>query len=129
MVQTPKLIIIADGKHQISVSFTHGETIRFGNLEIIADHFGTLSLFNEGNVSGTVFVEMAHRRSLSLHTILEDSADDGDTTSSGGRSSVFPISRGCNVVTTSIPIITTPPSESTPTPLAIVTVPLQTIMQ
>jgi hypothetical protein len=47
------------------------------------------------------------------------------TTSSGGRSSVFPISRKCNVVTPSAPIMTTTPPEGTPMPLTIATVPLR----
>jgi hypothetical protein len=109
MVQSPKLVI-ADGKHQTSGGFTLGETIRFGSLAFITDCFGNFGLSNEGNVIGIVLVGMAHNRSLSLHTILEESVDEGDTTSSEGGSSGFPISRGCNMVTPIVPITTTPMS-------------------
>jgi hypothetical protein len=103
MVHSPKLTIIADGKHQIGGSFTLGEIVCFRSLEIIADCFGSLSLSNEENASGAVLMRMTHSRSLSPHTILEDSVDEGDIASSGGRSSGFPISQECNVVTPSAP--------------------------
>jgi hypothetical protein len=74
----------------------------------------------------TRIVGMAHNGSSSLHIILEDSTDEGNTTSSGGRTSGFPISRECNVVTLTVPITTTPPSEGAPTLLAIAAIPLQT---
>jgi hypothetical protein len=70
MVQSPKLVIITNGKHQTGVSFTISETIRFRSLEFITDHFGRLSLSAEGNDSVIVFVGMTHSGSLSLHTIL-----------------------------------------------------------
>jgi hypothetical protein len=127
MVHLPKLTITTDGKHQTDINFTLGETICFRSLEFTADRFGSLSLSNEENVSGAVFMGMTHNGSPSLHTILEKSADEGDTTSSKGRSSDFPISQECNMMTPFIPITTTPPSEGTPTPLAIATVPLQTV--
>jgi hypothetical protein len=77
-----------------------------------------------GNDSGVVFVGMAHSGSPSLHTILEESTDNGDTASSRGGSFGLPISRGCNVVTLTVPIVTTPPLEDTPVPLTILSVPL-----
>jgi hypothetical protein len=126
MVHSPKLDVINNDKHLIGISFTNGETIRFGSLDFIVNHFSCLSLFDEGNVSGTVFVRIAHSGSPSLHTILEDSIDEGDTTSSGGGSSCFPISRECNMVTLAVLITTTPSSEGTLMPLAIATVPLRT---
>jgi hypothetical protein len=116
MVHSPKLTIIADSKHQTGSSFTLGKTARFGSM----------SLFDEGNVSVAVFVGMAHNGSLSLHTIVEDSTDEGDRASSRGRCSAFPISQECNMVTPSVPITTTPLSEGTPMPLAIAIAPLWT---
>jgi hypothetical protein len=71
---------------------------------------------------------MVHYGSPSLHAILEESVDEGDTTSSGGGSSGFPISRGCNMVTPTVSIITTPPSEGIPVHLTIPTVPLWIIV-
>jgi hypothetical protein len=69
---------------------------------------------------------MVHSVSPSLHTIFEESADEGDTTSRGGGSSDFPISQGCNMVTSTVPITTTPQPEGTSVPLTILMVPLQT---
>jgi hypothetical protein len=126
MVHSSKVTIIADSKHQTGISFTLGETVRFDSLEFITDRFGRLSLSDKGNVLGPVFVGMAHSGSPSLHTILKDSVDKGDTPSSGGRSFDFPISRECNVVAPSIPIKTAPRTKGTSTHLTIATVPLWT---
>jgi hypothetical protein len=76
MVQSSTLVITADGKHLTCGGFTLGEIIRFGSLEFIADNFRSLSLSPKGNDSGADFRGMAHGGSLSLHTILEDSADE-----------------------------------------------------
>jgi hypothetical protein len=78
MVHSPKHTVIADSQHQTSIGFTHGETIHFGNVEFITDHFGSLILSDKGNDLGAVFVGMAHSGSPSLRTILEDSAGKGD---------------------------------------------------
>jgi hypothetical protein len=124
MVHSSTLPVITDNKHQTCGGFTLGETIHFWNLEFITDRFGSLSLSSEGNDTGVVFMGMVHTRSSPLHTILKESTDEDDTTSSGGGSSSFPISRGCNMVTPTVPIRTTPPSEGTLVPLTILTVPL-----
>jgi hypothetical protein len=62
---------------------------------------------------------MAHNGSPSLHTILEDSSDEGDMASGRGGGSCSFSPRGCNVVTPTIPIATTPSPEDTPTLLTI----------
>jgi hypothetical protein len=121
MVHSPKPTIIADGNHQTGARFASGGTIRLGSLEFIVDCFANLSLYPEGNDSGAFFVELVHNGSLSLHTILKESINEGGTTSSGGGSSGFPISQGCNVMTT-------PPLEGTLAPLTIPTVPLRTVV-
>jgi hypothetical protein len=128
MVHTSTLVVTADGKHRTSGGFILGETIRFGSMEFITERFGSLSLSDEWNDSGTVFVGMAHSGSPLMHTILEDSADEGDTSSNGGGSSGFPISQGCNMLTLTVPITTTSPLEGTLMPLTILTVPLRAII-
>jgi hypothetical protein len=91
MVHLTKLTIVVDGELQTGGGFTHGKTICFGSLELITNRFNSLSLSTKGNDSGAIFVGMAQSGSPSLHAILEDSVDEGDTTSSGGRSSSLPV--------------------------------------
>jgi hypothetical protein len=124
MVHSPKPTVVANRNNQADIRFVLGETIYFGSLEFIADHFGNLSLSPEGNDFGAVFLGMVHNGLPPLHIILEESTDEGDTASVGGGRSDFPISRGCNVVTPTVPIITTPQPEGTPAPLTIPMVPL-----
>jgi hypothetical protein len=110
VADSPKLTIVANSEHQTGDGFALAETIRFGRLEFITVSFGDMSLSPEGNDSSVIFVGLVHSRSLSMHTILEESTNEGDTASNGGGSSGFPISQGCNMVTPSVPITTTPPS-------------------
>jgi hypothetical protein len=98
------------------------ETIFFGGLEFTVNCFGNLSISPEGNDLVTIFVGMVHNRSLSLHNILKESSNEGDVASGGGGCLGFPSSQGCNVVTLTIPIATTPSSESTSVLLTILTV-------
>jgi hypothetical protein len=63
---------------------------------------------------------MAHRGSLSLHAILEESPNDDDSTSSEGERSGFLVPNTWNAVISAIPIMTTPSSEET---LAFQTIP------
>jgi hypothetical protein len=84
MVHSPKLTRIANGNNLIGVGFALGETIYFGNLEFTANHFGNLSPSPEANDLGNIFIGMVHNALLSLHTILEESSNEGNTTSGGG---------------------------------------------
>jgi hypothetical protein len=126
MVHTLKFTIIANGNNLTSVGFMPGETIYFGSMEFTADLFGNLSLSPKGNDSGVVFIGIVHSGSTSLHTILEESSDKGDTTSCRGGSFGFLNPRGFNVVTPIVLIVTTPPSESIPALLTIPMVRLRT---
>jgi hypothetical protein len=90
MVTSPKLSFVANGNNQTGINLTLGETIHFGSLEFITDHLGCLSLSpNEGD-SSTIFIGIVHSGSLSLHTTLEDSSNEGGATSSTGGSSGSP---------------------------------------
>jgi hypothetical protein len=84
MVYSLKLTIVADGNNLADVGITPGETIYFGSLEITIDRFGNLSLSPKGNDSGAIFIGMVHSGSPSLHTILQESFNEGNTASSGG---------------------------------------------
>jgi hypothetical protein len=110
---SPKLTFVADGNNQTGIGLTLGETICFGSLEFTADCFSNLSLSPEGNHSGAVFVGMVHSGSPSMHTVLEESFDEGDIASVGGG--------------VTIPITTTPSLENTPALLTIPTVQQRTI--
>jgi hypothetical protein len=78
---------------------------------------------HEGKDACSIFMGVAHSGLPSLHAILEDSASEDDSTSNEGESSGFPIPQGCNMVTTAIPIMTTPPQGGALAPLTIPTVP------
>jgi hypothetical protein len=68
---------------------------------------------------------MVHIELPSLHAILKESPSEDDSASSDGGSSSFPVSQDCNVVTSAVPIVTTPPLEATLTLQTIPTVPQQ----
>jgi hypothetical protein len=91
MVHSSTLTITADDEHLTRGCFSLDKTVRFGNLEFIADYFGSLSLSPKGNNSGTIFVGTTRNRSPSLCTILEDSADEFYTTSSKEGSFILPV--------------------------------------
>jgi hypothetical protein len=128
MVHLLKPTVTTSGSNILGIELAWGETIRSRNLEFIADRFNNLSLFPEGSDSGAVFVGMAHNESPSLHVILEDSTSEDDSISCEGGSSVFPISRECNMVILVVPIATTPLPEGTPVPLTVPTIPMWTVV-
>jgi hypothetical protein len=84
MVYSLKLTFIANGNNLIGVGLIPGDTICFGSLHFTADHFDHLSLSPKGNDSGVVFIGMMHNGSPSLHTVREESSNEGDTTLGGG---------------------------------------------
>jgi hypothetical protein len=80
MLHSQKLTTVTNSNHQTSVGFILGETIYFWRLEFITDRFANLSLSPEGNDSGAISMGMVHSRLPSLHTILDESTDEDDTT-------------------------------------------------
>jgi hypothetical protein len=54
-------------------------------LEFTADCSGNMSLSPEGEDSGAIFIEMVHSGSPFLHTVFEESSDEGDAASGGGE--------------------------------------------
>jgi hypothetical protein len=83
---------MTNGSILSDVEIAWAETIRFGHLELITDHFDNLSLSLKGNDSDVVLVGMVHSGLPSLHAILEESTNGDDSTSSDRGSSSFPIS-------------------------------------
>jgi hypothetical protein len=127
MLYSPKLTFVANHNNLAGVGLTLGETTCFDNLELTADRFGHLSLSSEEDDSGAVFIGMVQNVSPSLRTILKESFDEGDAASGERGSSKSPGLRGCNMVTSTVPITTAPPPKNTPTSLPIPTVPVWNI--
>jgi hypothetical protein len=125
MIFSPKLTFVANGNNSNSVGLALGETC-FGSLEFTTDSFGRLSLSPLGDDLGAIFVGMVHIGSPSLHTSLDKLFDEDDTTLGEGASSELPVLEGCNVVTSIVPITTTPPSENIMALLTAPIVPLRT---
>jgi hypothetical protein len=109
----PELTIATGDIYQFSAKLTQGEAIRFIGPKFITDLHDDQGLFPEGNDLSTIFMGMASSRSPSLYAMLEESPSEDNLSSSDGESSGFPIPQGCNVVTSTIPIISVPPSEET----------------
>jgi hypothetical protein len=126
MVHSPKLSFAANGSNPIGISLAPGKTICFGRLEFTTDHLGHLSLSPQEGDSGALFVGIVHSWLPSQHTALEDSFNEGGTSSGEGGSLGSPGPRGCNVVTPSVPITITQALESTLTLLTILMVTVQT---
>jgi hypothetical protein len=95
------------------IELTPDKAICFEDLEFIVDHLDNLCLSPEGDDFSAIVGGMARSGSPSLHAILEESPNEDDSTSSEGESSSSPIPRVCNVVTSAIPIVTTPSLEET----------------
>jgi hypothetical protein len=127
MVYSPKPFFVANGNNPTSVGLALGKTIYFGNLEFTVDRFGRLSLSPKEDDSSAVFIGMLHSGSPSWHTAFEDSLDEGSTTLGGEGSSGSPSLQGCNMVTPTVPIITTPAPENIPALLTIPTVSGQSV--
>jgi hypothetical protein len=127
MIHSSKLTFVANMNNLTCVGFAPSKAKCLGSLEFTTDCFGNPSLSPKGNDSGVIFMGMVHNRSPSRHTILEESYDEGHTTSGRGGISGFPNPQGCNMVTQTIAIATTPPLEGTLAFLTIPTVRLQTV--
>jgi hypothetical protein len=87
------------------------ETVRFGNLEFIADYFGGPSLSPKGGNSDAIFMGITSSGSPSLWAMIEDSTDEFYIASSREGSSSLPASQRHNMGAPPAPIATTPWSE------------------
>jgi hypothetical protein len=100
MAHLSMLVVTTDGELLTCGGFSLGETIRFGSPEFFIDYF----------------MGMARNGSPSLHTILEDTADEFYMTCSGEGSSDFPISLRHRMGTPPSPLATTLWTEDASTP-------------
>jgi hypothetical protein len=89
MVHSSELTITTDGECLMYSGFSLGKTIRFGNLEFIADFFGGLSS-PKGSDSRAVFMGTTRSRSPSLWAKIEDSTKEFYMTSSEEGGSDYP---------------------------------------
>jgi hypothetical protein len=85
MVTSPKLPFVTNGDNLTGIGLTLGETSHFDSLEFTANHLGRLSVSPYEGDSSAIFVGMVHSGSSSLHTILQDFSDEGDTASGAGE--------------------------------------------
>jgi hypothetical protein len=120
MVYSLKLTFVANGKNSTDIGLAPVKTIWFGSLKFTANHFSNLSLSPVGDDSHTVFVGMVHNGLPSVHTIHEESSNDGDASLGRGEGSGLSGPQRCNMVTPIAPITTIPPPENA---LALLTIP------
>jgi hypothetical protein len=79
---SPYLTVTADSERPSSDVFSLGETIRFGSLEFIVDHFGGLSLSPIRDTA--VMMDSTHGGTLSpLWATTEDSVEEFHKVSDG----------------------------------------------
>jgi hypothetical protein len=90
----------------VTVALAPGESTWFESLEFNTDSFSNLSLYPEGNELGAIFVGLVHSGPSSMHTIQEESSNEGNTAFGGVGNSGLPSPRGCNMVTLIAPITT-----------------------
>jgi hypothetical protein len=128
MVPSSKLCFVANSNNPNSLGLAPDSTLRFGSMEFTTDRIGNLSLSPQEWDSGAIFIGMVHSGSRCLHTALEESSNEGGAASSTGGSTGSPDPRGCNVVTSTDPIIATPALENTPTLQTILTVMVRTMV-
>jgi hypothetical protein len=84
MVPSSALTVATDDEHLWCGGFPLGETIHFGSLEFITDHFGGLSLSPLGDGSDAIIMGSAHDGPLSpLRAVTGDSVEEFHTTSDG----------------------------------------------
>jgi hypothetical protein len=120
MVPSSKLSFVANDNNPTGFGLTLGSTIHFGSLKFTADHLGCLNLSPHEWDSSAIFRVIVHNGSPSLHTAFVDSSDDDGDASGVGRNYGSLGPRGCNVVTPTDPITTTPAPKNT---LALQTIP------
>jgi hypothetical protein len=129
MVPSSALAITTDGECLSCGGFSFNETIRFGSLEFITDHFDGLSLSPSGDVSGAIVVDSARGRLPSPPQIMMgDSAEEFPTTLNGeGRINLLsPKRHGMGAPPASA--MTIPWLENPPTAQATTTIPPLQVM-
>jgi hypothetical protein len=105
--------------------FSLGETIRFGSLELIADHFGGLSLSPLGNGSGTTAMSPAYGGPpLPQQIMVENPTEGFPTAPSGEGRNDLPFPRRHDVKASPTSTTTMPRPEGPMTDQVVATIPL-----
>jgi hypothetical protein len=105
------------------VVFSLGESIRFGSLKFITDHFVDMSLSPMGDGSGaTVMGSTRGGTQSSLWATTEDTVEEFHTASDGEGRIDLPSPQRHDTGASTAPAITIPWPEATPTTQAMTTI-------
>jgi hypothetical protein len=124
MVHSLVLAITTDGEHLTCGDLSLSKTIHFGNLDFIADCFGSLSLSPKEGDSGAAFMGTTRSRSPSLRAMIGDSTEEFYMATSGEGGSNLPSSMRHDTGATPAPVATTPWLQDIPATQSMTTVPL-----
>jgi hypothetical protein len=76
MIPSAMITVAADGERLMCGGFFIGETVRFGNFELIAEYFGDLSLSPRRGDAGDTFMSSTHSGTPSpWWAMIEDSIE------------------------------------------------------
>jgi hypothetical protein len=124
MVPSSTIIVAADGECLTCSGFSLGETVCLRNIEFITDYISGLSLSPKMGDKGTIFMGSTRSRaSTPWQAMIEDTAMEFFTVSSGERSFVLPSPRRRGVGASLTPTTTTPWMENALATQAMMTVP------
>jgi hypothetical protein len=126
MVPSSAFIAIAGSERLLCDGFSLGETVRFGSLELIANHFGGLSLSPLGTGLGTTTMGPTYGRPMLPQRIMVGNPTEGFpmAPSGEGRTDLpFPGRHDVKASPTSTTMVLRP--ESPPANQAMTTIPLR----
>jgi hypothetical protein len=124
MVPSSAIAVAADDERLTCGGFSLDEIVHLGNLEFIVDYFDGLSLSPRRGDTGTTFMGSTRSGAPTLRqAMIEDSAKEFLTASSGEGSFSLPSPRRRGTGASPTLIITTPKMESALTAQATTTVP------
>jgi hypothetical protein len=127
MVPSSVITVATDGECLTCGGFSLGEPVRLGNFEFTANYFGGLSLSPRRGDSGTTFMGSTRcGASTPWRAMIEDSAEEFLTASSGDGGSGLPSPRRHDMGASLAPFTTTPRMENALIAQSMMTVPPRT---